>query len=242
MQMKNIDVSIILPCYNEEKNLENAVMSIRAVMGCSKYSYEIIIAEDGSTDNTPQIAKRMAFKYKNIRWLHRGKRMGRGSGVENGILNSKGAICGFVDVDLATPAYYVPLMVSTINSGADIATALRVYKLTLSPNILLRWLLHKGYKFLVRIILKTPLRDTETGFKFFRKSKVLPLLNEVEDKHWFWDTEIMVRSYYKGMRIIEVPTIFLRKYHTGSTVNIFGDTKDYFVNLIRFKRKLKQLR
>jgi hypothetical protein len=133
-------------------------------------------------------------------------------------------------------------MASTINSGADIATALRVYKLTLNLNVLLRWFLHKGYKTLAHIILKTPLRDTETGFKFFKRSKILPLLNEIEDKHWFWDTEIMIRAYYKSMKIIEVPTIYLRKTETGSTVNIFGDTMNYFVELMRFKRKLNSLK
>lgn len=240
MNKNNMDVSIILPCHNESRNLENAVKSITTVMDQSRYKYEIIIVEDGSTDGTDKIALDLTHRFKNIVWLHRDKRLGRGSGVENGILNAKSLICGFMDVDLATPAHYIPILVSEIENGADMVTALRICKLSFQPKVFLRWVTHKGYKLLSHTLISIPIEDTETGCKFFRKDKILPYMDEIEDKHWFWDTEIIVRGLYHNLKIIELPTICTRRQSSGSTVSLVRDTKRYLINLFKFKKQLKK--
>jgi glycosyltransferase AglD len=232
----NVDLSIILPCFNEVHVLEDSVSKLKQVLDRTNYNYEIIIAEDGSTDGTDKLAKRLAFNDKTVTWIHRPKRLGRGSGVANAIKKAKGRIVGFTDTDLSTPAEHIPSLALKIEQGADIATAQRIYKF--KTNVIFRFILSKGYSILSRTLLGTPLKDTETGCKIFNKKKILPILDLCKDNHWFWDTEIMVRSYYKGLKVVEMPTLFDRKEELGSSVNVISDTTDYFKKLLNFRKEI----
>jgi hypothetical protein len=70
----------------------------------------------------------------------------------------------------------------------------------------------------------------------------LPILGQVEDEHWFWDTEVMVRSLLQGYRIVEIPCLFIKRYDKRSSVNVFQDSFDYFAKLWRFRRVVRQMR
>jgi len=72
----------------------------------------------------------------------------------------------------------------------------------------------RGYSFLVRHLLGLPFHDTETGYKFFRRESVLPLLDEIEDGGWFWDTEFMARAHRRGLRVVEIPGAYVRAART----------------------------
>lgn len=238
-----MDVSIIIPCYNEAPVLKNTVLAIRNLLDKSVYNYEIIIAEDSSDDGTGQIAKELSEEFDNVIWLHRDRKRGRGSAVSDAIRKSRGHVVGFIDVDLETPAYYLYPMILEIENGADIATCIRIFKLK-THELIYQWpkvLSHYCYIWLVRKFLRVNLQDTEVGFKFFNRKRILPILDEIKDGHWFWDTEIMVRSYYKGYKIKEIPTLFLPDYTRNSKVKLLKDSYDYLVNLIKFRKELRQL-
>ncbi|MFQ6057173.1 MAG: glycosyltransferase [Methanosarcinales archaeon] len=232
------DLTVILPVFNEAKILSNSVNIVRGILN-KKYKYEIIIAEDGSTDGTDKITRMLTKKYKNVVWIHSDKRLGRGKAVANAIKKSRGKIVGFIDVDLEISPKYIPSLVKEIEMGADIATGRRYYQ----PDIkhFLSWttraIASKMYVFLVRLLLGVNIKDTETGCKFFKKNKILPILDEVEDNHWFWDTEIIARSYYKKLKIKEVPVIFEKKWERTSKVNIVNDSIYFFIKLLKFKLK-----
>jgi hypothetical protein len=87
-------------------------------------------------------------------------------------------------------------------------------------------------------VLGHSLADTETGCKLFAREKVLPLLDLVEDPHWFWDTEIMVQAWLAGLRIHEEPSIFIRRPEKPSTVKLARDVRSYLRNLGRLRRRL----
>jgi hypothetical protein len=166
--------------------------------------------------------------------------MGRGRAVTDGIRIAQGDIVGYIDIDLEVHARYIPSLAQAILRGADLATAHRIYKV--QPRLFHRFVLSSGYIWLMQTLLDVPLKDTETGFKFFKRSRILPVLDEIDDERWFWDTEVMVRSYLKGYTIEEIPCLFVRRYDKQSTVNIFRDTLDYFVKLWRFRSVVKRLR
>lgn len=90
-------------------------------------------------------------------------------------------------------------------------------------------------------LLKVNFHDTEVGFKFFNHQKILPILDEIEDSRWFWDTEIIVRSYYKWLKIKEYPALFLKSFEKKSTVKVFRDSWDCFRKLISFRKKLQKI-
>jgi hypothetical protein len=93
----------------------------------------------------------------------------------------------------------------------------------------------------MRLVLDCDLQDTETGCKIFNRRRVLPILDDIKDIHWFWDTEVMARSLVAGLKIVEVPTIFVRE-GSFTTVHIVRDTWDYLVNLFKFRRELRAMR
>jgi hypothetical protein len=234
-------VSIIIPCYNEQSILEKNSIEIKKIMDTTKFDYDVILIDDKSQDRTVEIAQKIVSKYKNFKLMCHKKNMGRGGTVSEGIKSTNSDIVGFIDIDLETPEWYLPKLISSIKDGADVATANRIYKFNFGDfGIIHRWVSHKAYKRLVKMLLKTKLKDTETGCKFFNREKILPVLDLIKDKHWFWDTEIMVRSYYKGLKIIEIPTVFIRKKEISSSLNFVKDTMDYIKNLLSFRKELKK--
>lgn len=235
-----MEVSIVIPCYNEESILENNIKEIKEIMNRTIFEWEAILIDDKSKDRTVEIAKKIVSENKNFRFICHKENVGRGGTVSEGIKNAKGSIVGFIDIDLETSATYIIPLIIAIQRGADIATAEREYKFKLKDwSILHRWVSHKVYKVIVKLMLKTRLKDTETGCKFFKRQSILPVLDEIKDKHWFWDTEVMVRSYYKGLKIKEMPTLFIRKKEVPSSLNFVEDTLNYVKNIFAFRRELK---
>jgi hypothetical protein len=97
----------------------------------------------------------------------------------------------------------------------------------------------RGYSFLVRKLLRVPIHDTETGYKFFRRERLLPVLDQIEDRGWFWDTEFMVRALRHGLRLVEIPGAYVRRSDKTSTVRGLRDSAAYFAKLVRFRRALR---
>jgi len=107
---------------------------------------------------------------------------------------------------------------------------------------LLDILASKIYALAVKTLLKISIEDTEAGYKFFKRSKILPILSKVRDKHWFWDTEICVRAYWSGLKISEIPVLFIRRRDKKSTVKLIPDTYDYIKKIIKFRLQNRNLK
>ena len=116
-------------------------------------------------------------------------------------------------------------MLLALEDGADIATGQRIYKPQL--RLFSRLLASQGYVRLMRWALAVHLKDPETGYKFFKRERVLALLDQVQSEGWFWDTEIMVRSLLAGLTIRELPCLFVRRYDKASSVKLVPDSLDY---------------
>ena len=101
-----------------------------------------------------------------------------------------------MDVDLEVHCRYIPSLMQAIDGGADVATVRRIYAFQL--RYLDRYFMSRGYSFLVRRLLGTRLHDTETGFKFFRRERLMKVIEEIQDPRWFWDTEFMIRAARAG--------------------------------------------
>lgn len=233
------DLSLVLACYNEESVIEESVAEIIEVLDHTRYSYELIFVDDCSKDRTRELIDRLIERYpdKRISRIFHTENKGRGGTVSDGIRAAQGDVAGFIDIDLEVHARYIPSCVTAVRNGADIAVGRRIYKLNLRS--LDRYVLSGGYVRLVRRLLGVDLNDTETGYKFFKRERILPVLDEIDDQRWFWDTEVMVRSYYKDYRIAEIPCLFLRRFDKASTVSLLSDTVDYLRQLWRFRKTVK---
>ena len=232
-----LDISLIIACYNEEPYLEDHVNQVMRTLDSCRYSYEMIFIDDHSSDSTTGIIQRICESNPDCHGIFHALNVGRGGTVAEGIRLAKGTVVGFVDIDLEVHCRYIPSMVQAILSdGYDIATAHRIYKVDLTPPGLLRWILSVGYRRLIRFILKSDFSDTETGFKFFNRELILPVIDRCQDNRWFWDTEIMLESAKAGLKVIEIPALFQRRRDIKSSLRIIPDTLDY-IHAIRKYRK-----
>jgi glycosyltransferase involved in cell wall biosynthesis len=233
-------VSLIVACYNEEETLETSFAEIRETLLELGRPFEVIFVDDVSRDRTREILAEIVARNRDLdlRLILHEANQGRGGTVTDGFRAARGDIAGFLDVDLEVHSRYIPSLVRAIEKGADVATVRRIYAFQLGS--IDRYLMSRGYSFLVRQLLAVTLRDTETGYKFFRRSRLLPILDAIEDPGWFWDTEFMVRAARAGLRIEEIPGAYIRRGDKTSTVSGLRDSLLYFGRLLAFRRKLRE--
>jgi glycosyltransferase involved in cell wall biosynthesis len=205
-QRRSVQVSVVLPAYNEANRLEAALAKVMEALKAFAESYEVIIAEDGSTDGTDKIAESLSEKYPCVRHLHGEKRLGRGAALKNAFKKSRGKVLVYMDVDLATDVGQLKSLVRTIEEeGFDFATGSRMLPQSKVDRSHTRQITSKSYSFLVRAMLGSKVKDYQCGFKAFRREPLMRLLDEVTARHWFWDTELIVRAFRKGYTIKEIP-------------------------------------
>jgi glycosyltransferase involved in cell wall biosynthesis len=230
-----VDFSLVIACYNEEPILESSVAETLRVLDAMRWSSELIFVDDASRDRTREIIDRIVAAHPDraMRVLAHPANVGRGGTVADGIRAACGRFVGFLDIDLEVHVRYLLPCLLALEEGADVATARRVYRF--QWRSLDRYVLSRGYIWLMQRLLRVPLQDTETGFKLFRRDRILPVLDECRDRGWFWDTEIMVRAFHAGLRIVEVPVLFVRRYDKRSSVRPVRDTIEYFRQLLRFR-------
>jgi len=207
---------VVIPVYNDLSALQEAIPLTLKMMEEFFPRFEIIIAEDASTDGSVEYASSWQDKDPRVVHLHRDQRLGRGSALATAAKQANGEIFCYFDVDLATDMTYLPAIIKAVIEGADIATGSRLLygsDITRSFN---REIKSRGYNWLVRIILNSKVIDHQCGFKAFRRAKLLSLLPDIRDNHWFWDTEVLVQAQRKGYRIAEIPVIW--REGPGTTV------------------------
>jgi hypothetical protein len=232
-------VSVVLACYNEEEILARSFDEIRDTLEHLGRPWEILFVDDVSRDRTRDIIRDLMAAHPDLplRVILHEKNKGRGATVTDGFRAARGDIVGYLDVDLEVHARYIPSLVRAIEKGADVVTVRRIYAFQLRS--LDRYMMSRGYSFLVRRLLRVPIHDTETGYKFFRRERLLPVLDEIEDGGWFWDTEFMVRALLRGLRLVEIPGAYVRRRDKTSTVSGLRDSFQYFARLVRFRRTLR---
>lgn len=167
--------------------------------------YEIIIAEDASTDGSAEFSRKCAGTDPRIIHLHRNERLGRGSALSAAAMVAKGDLFCYFDVDMATDIGHLAALLGAVEERYDIATGSRLLPGSRITRSLGREIKSRGYNLLVRLILKSRVSDHQCGFKAFRMEKLRSLISEVQDTHWFWDTEVLVRAERRGFRIAEIP-------------------------------------
>jgi hypothetical protein len=221
--MSDVEVSVVLPAYDEEDTIEGTVrVSLETLAGfLPEGSFEVIVAEDGCSDRTPEIADRLAREDPRVRHVHSDERLGRGGALERAFEAARGETLVYYDTDLATDMSHLEELVESIRTeGYDVATGSRRIPGARQPRETERGVASDGYNTLVRLVLRSSLRDHQCGFKAFDREALFALLPAVRDDHWFWDTEMLVKAQRRGYEVKEFPVDWEPK----------GDTK---VDLVR---------
>lgn len=228
---------MVLPAYNEAANIEKAVFVTAETLSKITDHFEIIIAEDGSTDGTDRIASDLSKQYAYVVHLHSDKRQGRGKALSRAFKAASGEILCYIDVDLATDMKYLEKLVRAVSTdGYDFATGSRMMRESDAKRPFKREFASRGYNFLVRLFLRSKLYDHQCGFKAFRREALFELLDEIENEHWFWDTEVLVRAQHRGYRVAEFPVYW--RHGGSSKVNMAKDVKGMGSEIFRLWREL----
>lgn len=200
------EVAAVIPVYNDKKALETAIPESIQALSSVTQDFELIIAEDGSTDGSAEYVMEWESKDPRIRLLHSDERLGRGRALNRAIGAANAPVCCYYDVDLATDMKHLPQLVRAIRDGGyDLSTGSRLMPGSDIVRSGKREVASRGFNFLVRLILGSSLYDHQCGFKGFKRERLLALVPEVRDNHWFWDTEVLVRGQKKGYRVLEFP-------------------------------------
>lgn len=238
-QERLLEVSVVFPAYNEADKLETAVAETAKALKEFASSYEIIIAEDGSTDGTDKVAAALAEQCTFVKHLHGEKRLGRGTALKNAFKQSSGEILVYMDVDLATNIQQLKSLVKAVEEeGFDFATGSRLLTESKVERSRTRNIASKAYNFLVRAMLGSKVRDHQCGFKAFKREALLQLLDEVAASHWFWDTELLVRASRKGYKIREIPVEW--KGRSETKVRLLKDSFSMGWQVVKLWWQLKQ--
>jgi glycosyltransferase involved in cell wall biosynthesis len=201
-------------------------------------SYEVIIAEDGSTDGTVERAEELAQKNPKVKHIHREKRLGRGTALNNAFKQSNGEVMVYMDLDLATDLKYLKPLVEAITiEGYDFSTGSRMLRESKAKRTTSRSISSKTYNFLVRRILGSKLHDHQCGFKAFKREPLMQIIDKVEATHWFWDTEIMVRAQGAGYKVKEIAVEW--KSGKNTKVNLAKDSWSMFRQIMGLWWRLK---
>lgn len=218
-----IDVSVILPVYNEVDKLEHTVETTIKELTKIIPSFEIIIAEDGSTDGTDTIAAELMCEYTFVKHLHNSKRLGKGSALKRACKNAKGSTIVYFDVDLATDIKHLEELINSIEKeGYDFATGSRLLSKSKVKRTLKREIASGVYNFLVKTLLRSKVHDHQCGFKSFKKASLFSILDNVKNNHWFWDTEMLVRAQRRGFDVKEFPVTWIQG--TTTKVDLLNDS------------------
>ncbi len=230
-----IFVSLVLPCYNEIEHIESSLSKIMQSMNFffEDDAYEIILVDDGSEDGTREWLNKQ--RLPNVRVHFNESNLGRGGAVKKGIELSRGTTVGFMDIDCEVSEAYLPRFVQAIASGADLAVGFRIYRVSLSPYVLLRHFLSLGYKKLVQALMETSVADSEVGYKFFSRRFADYIVSTSKFDDWFWDTETCHLAELSGLKIDEIVVAFCRNPKKTSTVHLVRDSVRYIVALQRYR-------
>jgi glycosyltransferase involved in cell wall biosynthesis len=231
--------SVVLPAYNEEAALEDTVEDTLEALDSflDSHSYELIVVEDGCDDRTPGIADRLARSDSRVRHVHSSERLGRGAALTAAFERSEGDILGYLDADLATDMRHLEeLIESTDSGGYDIATGSRWLPDSEADRSIDRKSASWVYNRLVRLMLPSDLRDHQCGFKAFRRDALFEILPSVENDHWFWDTEVLVRAQLRGFEVKEFPVEWMPE--GGTKVDLAGDARRMGEEIFRLWREL----
>jgi glycosyltransferase involved in cell wall biosynthesis len=199
-------LDIVVPVYNEEVDLEPSIRRLHAHLSTEfPYPFRITIADNASTDATPEIAFRLAAQLPHVTVLRLAQK-GRGRALKAAWSASDAEVLAYCDVDLSTDlAALLPLVAPLLSGHSDLAIGTRLGRGSRVVRGAKRELISRAYNLLLRGTLAAGFSDAQCGFKAIRADVARQLLPLVEDHGWFFDTELLVLAERTGLRIHEVP-------------------------------------
>ncbi len=229
-------VDFVIPVYNEEHDLPRSIDILSRYLRehLPRNPWQIIIADNGSTDSTGAVADMLATRHSSVVSVHIPQK-GRGRALRQVWLESSADILSYMDVDLSTDLSHVSQLVGAIEEGAHLAIGSRLVKDSKVTRSLKREVISRSYSALIRMMFFTPFRDAQCGFKAITRQAAQAIIPQVENNNWFFDTEMLIIAAKSGYRIREIPVRW--KDDPDSRVRILPTAMEDMKGLMRLRFK-----
>lgn len=202
-----LTLSVVLPAYNEAARIGGSLDKITDYARQQSWTVEVIVVNDGSSDGTAEIVRQYAAQRPWFRLIENPGNRGKGFSVRNGMLHARGDILLFSDADLSSPIEEADKLVAALQSGADVAIGSRWVRkeLQVVPQPLARQILGRLFNLALRLVLGLNYKDTQCGFKAFRRPAAELVFAQQQIETWGFDPELLYLAKKAGLRIVEVP-------------------------------------
>jgi glycosyltransferase involved in cell wall biosynthesis len=204
----NINASIIIPAYNEERRMKPFLKDLRDVLRTMK-NYELIFVNDGSTDKTKKMAESF-LSGLNLKIITYSKNRGKGYALMRGVSEAKGDIILFIDADGSIPPKEIPRLINATRKHS-IAVGSRTHPNSKIKQPLVRMILGKIFNKYIELVFGMGIDDTLIGFKAFRKAIAKDLFLDLKSHRWLFDIEILYKAKKKGYEVRRIPIIWSHK-------------------------------
>ena len=204
-------LSIIIPCYNEERRLPRSLPRIQEYLRQSGLSYEILVVDDGSSDGTVRYVEAESAKDPYLRLLRYGQNHGKGYAVRYGILRAQGEVVLFSDADLSTPIEELEKFLPRIRDGYDVVIGSRALAGS-QLEVRQPWVrerLGRLMNVVIRSLSGLKFPDTQCGFKLFSRRAAMDIFSNATVETWMFDVEALVIAMKLGYTIVDVPVRWL---------------------------------
>ena len=190
-----LDLEIVVPVHNEERHLALSIRRLhRFLTGSMPFTWHIVIADNASTDATPEIAQSLATTLGRVAVL-RLEQKGRGRALRTAWSQSRARVVAYMDVDLSTDLRALLPLVSPLLSGhSELAIGTRLAAGSRVKRGPKREFISRAYNHLLRVALRARFSDAQCGFKAVRADVLAELLGAVRDQDWFFDTELLIAA------------------------------------------------
>ena len=236
-------LEITVPVLNEEQTIKEKIKEMITYVksNISDIDVNFIIADNGSTDKTQDYSQELIKEYSNLSYIKLPEK-GVGLALRTSWSKSEADYVGYMDLDIATDLASLKTVVSEIKKWTKVINGSRLLKESKVINrTLLREISSRSFNLILKIILGIKFSDGMCGFKFFDRKVAQELINTgIDTKGWFFSTEMLVKSYWKNIKIIEIPVIWTDD--RNSKVKIVSLSLNYLKNIFKLKKEEKEFK
>jgi dolichyl-phosphate beta-glucosyltransferase len=229
-----VDLSVVVPCYNEEGRLPESLARIRRFLEARGSTFEVILVDDGSSDRTAAVIRQAERDLPFVRAVLLSPNRGKGRAVAEGVRVSGGELVLLTDADLSAPIDELTKLEDAIAVGADVAFGSRAARGAREVDQPFhRRAMGKAFNRVVQVLILPGVWDTQCGFKLFRAAVARELFDGLQTDGFAFDVEVLHRARRTGYVIREVPVRWINS--GASTVSPIGDSAEMLRDLLRIR-------